>query len=200
MPALPAAEHESVVFGVKLRNIHGVELPATDHECWTITAKDGASGVFGFFKKEQQVKLSFGRIIALAGDFYSSHENEDRTPICGAFSSNTLDVNTPAGFEAATRRFRSAVQSLKEDTDRNLVEISRLMDGENHGVHEAEERASKRNPTDPIHTISNAYHNHECGIPTNKQWWEATMGWNNPKAGLFAWLCFINADHFVGSP
>ncbi|KAF4621926.1 hypothetical protein G7Y89_g14417 [Cudoniella acicularis] len=190
-----AAEHESVVFGVKLKNIHNIEIPATDHEIWTWNVP-ASNGMFGLFRGKKQVKLGFGRIIALAGDFYSTHEDDNRTPICGAFTSGIQDVNFPPGFEAATRRFRSAVQSLKDDTDRNLVQINDLMDAENHGVDEAQHQATSRNPQNPIYTIANAYHNHECGIPTNTEWWKATMGLKNPKAGLFTWLCYINADHF----
>ncbi|CEI70479.1 hypothetical protein FVEN_g1015 [Fusarium venenatum] len=188
-----AAEHESVVFGVKLRNIHGVEIPATDHETWSVKASDGT---WGIFKKKKEVKLTFGRIIALAGDFYSTHADDNRTPVCGAFFAESPSLSTPEGWNAAVSRFRSAVQSLKDDTDRNLISIGDLIDKEKKGTDEAEKEIKDGENKGDLHTIANAYHDHGCGIPTNKAWIEATIGFNNPKSSLYAWLSYINADHF----
>ncbi|KAJ4012625.1 hypothetical protein NW752_008338 [Fusarium irregulare] len=188
-----AAEHESVVFGVKLRNIHGVEIPATDHETWSVKASDGNWGIFFPLK---EVKLTFGRIIALAGDFYSSHMDDNRTPVCGAFFAEKLSLDNPEGWKAAVARFKSAVKSLKDDTDRNLVTIGDLIDLEKKGTEEAEKEIEKGDGSKDLHTIANAYHDHGCGIPTNPAWIKATIGWNNPKSSLYAWLSFINADHF----
>ena len=126
-----AAEHESVVFGVKLRNIHGVEIPATDHDTWSVKASDGNWGIF-FPKRE--VKLTFGRIIALAGDFCSSHMDDNRTPVCGAFFAEKLNLDNPEGWKAAVARFKSAVKSLKDDTDRNLITIGDLINLEKKGT------------------------------------------------------------------
>ncbi|KAG8670479.1 hypothetical protein FPOAC1_009895 [Fusarium poae] len=187
------AEHESVVFGVKLRNIHGVEIPATDHETWSVKASDGT---WGIFKKKKEVKLTFGRIIALAGDFYSTHADDNRTPVCGAFFAESPSLSTPEGWNAAVIRFRSAVQSLKDDTDRNLIGIGDLIDKEKKGTDEAEKEIKDGENKGDLHTIANAYHDHGCGIPTNKAWIEATIGLNNPKSSLYAWLSYINADHF----
>ncbi|GKU09667.1 unnamed protein product [Fusarium langsethiae] len=188
-----AAEHESVVFGVKLRNIHGVEIPATDHETWGVKASDGN---WGIFKKKKEVILTFGRIIALAGDFYSTHADDNRTPVCGAFFAESPKLDTPEGWNAAVSRFRSAVQSLKNDTDRNLITVSDLIEQEKKGNEEAEREIEKGENKGDLHTIANAYHDHGCGIPTNKAWIEATIGLNNPKSSLYAWLSYINVDHF----
>ncbi|QPC80200.1 hypothetical protein HYE68_010952 [Fusarium pseudograminearum] len=188
-----AAEHESVVFGVKLRNIHGVEIPATDHETWSVQASDGT---WGIFKKKKEVKLTFGRIIALAGDFYSTHADDNRTPVCGAFFAESPSLSTLEGWNAAVSRFKSAVQSLKDDTDRNLISVGDLIEQEKKGTDEAEKEIEKGENKGDLHTIANAYHDHGCGIPTNKAWIEATIGFNNPKSSLYAWLSYINADHF----
>ncbi|CAF3592779.1 unnamed protein product [Fusarium graminearum] len=190
-----AAEHESVVFGVKLRNIHGVEIPATDHETWSVQASDGT---WGIFKKKKEVKLTFGRIIALAGDFYSTHADDNRTPVCGAFFAESPSLSTPEGWNAAVSRFKSAVQSLKDDTDRNLISVGDLIEQEEKGTDEAEKEIKKGENKGDLHTIANAYHDHGCGIPTNKAWIEATIGFSNPKSSLYAWLSYINADHFKG--
>jgi hypothetical protein len=63
--------------------------------------------------------LTFGRIIALAGDFYT---NPDRTPICGAF------YNHPN--ENSETRFLSMVDSLEEDRDLHVQKVCDVLDKE----------------------------------------------------------------------
>ncbi len=71
------------------------------------------------------------------------------------------------------------------------------MDEEMKGVEDGEKKAAERDPHNSIHTVANVYHNHECVIPTNRKWWQATVGLKNPTSSLFAWLYYINADHCV---
>lgn len=86
-------------------------------------------------KASTSVSLTFGRIIALAGDFYTNREHKsfldvagDYPPICGAFFQSPLKP---------TKRFENAVNSLLKDEDGFLIEITNLLDQEHHVVNKA---------------------------------------------------------------
>lgn len=145
---------------------------AINHECYPV--KMGKS----LWKKT--ITLKFGRIIALAGDYYSTWEkgNNDRVPICGAFYDSP---STPQ------KRFQTAVDSLIFDKDGFLDALTNIINGEYTTVHQVHSSGE---------SVSQAYHNHACGIPTDPVLVHATQGiWS--FLSLYAWLGYINADHFV---
>jgi len=86
--------------------------------------------------KENPVELNFGRIIALAGDFYTNREGTsaggqdgEYNPICGAFYRSQL---TPM------QRFHNAVDSLRKDSDGYLRDIWNLLGHEVNLVSQAQ--------------------------------------------------------------
>lgn len=88
-------------------------------------------------QQHEQVPLTFGRIIALAGDFYTNRELSkgsdiaiDYAPICGALQKS----NTPP-----LKRFENAVTSLVNDRDGYLGKITKLLDHEHRTVDHARE-------------------------------------------------------------
>lgn len=81
------------------------------------------------------MNLTFGRIIALAGDFYTNREHKSLTnvggdypPICGAFYQSPLNP---------TKRFQNAVNSLLNDEDEYLSKITELLNQEHNTVSKA---------------------------------------------------------------
>lgn len=184
---IAASEHESIANGVFLKNIFGIPESAIDHDCWKVKAHvPGASGLFG---KKRDINLKFGRVIALAGDFYSSNKDKNRTPICGAFFTKEPTGNPDEDLRFQTERFCSAVKSIVQDDDRNLIQLCKLIDHEHEKIDEHKGE---------YHTIANIYHEAEqCGLPSSSDFWKATVGYSNPKMSLYTWLLFINADHFV---
>ncbi|OOQ83079.1 hypothetical protein PEBR_38554 [Penicillium brasilianum] len=181
-----AAEHESIANGVFLKNIHGIPESAIDHDCWTVNAY--VHGGTGSVAKKRDINLKFGRVIALAGDFYSSNKDKHRTPICGAFFTNEPTGNPDEDLRNQSERFRSAVKSIVQDDDGNLIQLCSLIDHEHEKIAEHEGE---------YHTIANIYHEADkCGLPSSSQFWSATVGRSNPKLSLYTWLLFINSDHF----
>ena len=93
--------------------------------------------------------LFFGRTIALAGDFYTTY-NENMTPISRAMRTslssepyNVFKIN-PQEISGQRDRFTSALMSLTEDMDGYLKPLVELFDKEEHGVEEAQQEGSKR--------------------------------------------------------
>lgn len=91
-----------------------------------------AMTVIATVEAKPPVKLTFGRIIALAGDFYTNREGKtfstvsgNYPPICGAFYQSS---------QPPTKRFENAVKSLIEDQDGFLVGITKLLDQEHHTI------------------------------------------------------------------
>lgn len=167
-----AAEHELIAQGVHLYTINEEHRVAINYPCYPV--KTGSL----WWKKT--ITLNFGRIIALAGDYYSTYErgNNDRVPICGAFFKSS---STPR------ERFRTAVDSLIFDKESFLNNLTGKVDGELDKVNQVHSSGK---------SVPLAYHDHACGIPTDTSLVLATIGkWS--KSGLYAWLGYINADHFV---
>ncbi|KAL3422073.1 hypothetical protein PVAG01_06229 [Phlyctema vagabunda] len=169
-----SSEHEAVSQGVILKDIYGRETVAEVHEIYPVKTKPRSGG------DEQIIPIKFGRIIALAGDHYSNAEDSNRTPICGAFFGEESD-------EKAKKRFISAVESLIYDKDHNLIALTDLLDKESHAVQVTAQAEDD---------VAQAFHSHTCGIPTDRQWFDSNKYANVPWASLYAWLSYINADHF----
>lgn len=182
---------------MNLKNIYGIKQPATQHNCWEVDAfvPFSQNPLDRLRQKTVKTGLKFGRVIALAGDFYSSHVHGDtnRTPISGAFFTNEPSNNPDSDLQQKKDRFISAVKSLQEDWDRNLIELTNLIDKEHAGIEHTQEDPAHHKPT-----VANVYHHgDECGLPTHNEFWKATMGGKNPNLGLYTWLLYVNADHFV---
>jgi hypothetical protein len=193
------AEHEAISLGVFIKDHTGKQHPAKDYVLWKIDAAIPWTGPGGsinpFAPKRKEITVRFGRVLALAGDYYSSALDDKRTPICGAFFTSEPTGKPAEDFSAQKKRFKSAVDSFVTDKDGNLVGLTTLLDEETSAVAEAEKLEQAHDAK--IHTIANAYHLHACGIPTSSKWAFATRGGKNPQLSLFAYLCYINADHFV---
>lgn len=93
--------------------------------------------VFVETREKERIPLTFGRIIALAGDFYTNREPTkgpdielDYAPICGALRNS----NTPP-----LKRFENAVNSLIQDRDGYLAHITKVLDHEQRTVSHARE-------------------------------------------------------------
>lgn len=162
------------------------------YDCKGKKTKSGADVLFQvLYKKGEEaedddiVDLSFGRIIALAGDHFTNISDENRSPICGAFFKNETSKE---------ERFESMVNNVKLDYDGYLRELNDLINKECDSVRKISE--------DPDQSVAEAYHKHDCGIPSNWSFYQASL--NPTKFGIllsgYAWNSYINADHFVGFP
>ncbi|KAK8061152.1 hypothetical protein PG997_015373 [Apiospora hydei] len=137
------------------------------------------------------VKLTFGHIVALAGDFYTNREDrKNYFPIAdtdqfgrdkGSRSKKTIE-----------QRFDCAVTSLIEDQDGYLKRVQALLDQEHDTVdHALQEDES----------VARAYHTHatydNCHIPTDKEFFKAAPTPDLEKMlSFYAWLAYTNIDHF----
>lgn len=177
------AEHERTADGVMLYDIYGnCTTNAFTHGVWVID------------KNEKHYELKYGRIIALAGDYYSTHDTElglfdtKRGPICGfnSYPPNEQD------FNGCVKRFRSAVEALAYDLDGYYADVNELMSQESDAVKEREHEKG---------SVKQLYHTHDCGLPKDKEWFDALLKIGPTGAGMFlslyAWLSYINFDHFV---
>ncbi|KAG9758020.1 hypothetical protein KCU73_g4112, partial [Aureobasidium melanogenum] len=172
---LEAGEHKLTAEALRLRDIHGQILKATDVELATIKGS---------------VKLQFGDIIALAGDFYTNLEpGRGYFPICGAPGFGK------SGETNESQRFINAVTSLIEDTDGFLGDLMKLLQQEHQAV---------ENTRSKDESVARAYHTHDshdaCGIPTDEEWAKKTggliFGRKTEMCYLYAYIAFTNADHF----
>lgn len=126
---MAAAEHDATAENLKVRLANGVLLAPTEPLVSLTISQD-----------EQQVPLTFGRIIALAGDFYTNREPKQRSrvgldygPICGA-------LRVPGTPDTAPlKRFENAVDSLRFNLDGYLPRITELLDHEHRTVDHARE-------------------------------------------------------------
>lgn len=175
------AEHERTADGVMLYDIYGnCTTNAFTHGVWVIN-KDG-----------KHYELKYGRIIALAGDYYSTHDLElwfpKRGPICG-FNSYPPEEQD---FDGCVKRFRSAVEALAYDLDGYYKDVNDLMSQESDAVAEREHEKG---------SVKQLYHTHDCGLPSDKAWFEALEKIGPTGAGVFislyAWFSYVNFDHFV---
>lgn len=179
------AEHERTADGVMLYDIYGnCTTNAFSHGVWVINRDD------------KHYELKYGRIIALAGDYYSTHDTErgflgldtKRGPICGfnSYPPNELD------FDGCVKRFRSAVEALAYDLDGYYSKVNDLMSQESDAVAEREHEKG---------SVKQLYHTHDCGLPKDRAWFDALKMEGPTGAGrllsLYAWFSYINFDHFV---
>lgn len=178
------AEHERTADGLFLYDIYGKrEKNAFDHGVWVINrVVDG---------KPKFYELKFGRIIALAGDHYSTHDPElgiwksQRGPVCGFHYYKDLS------FNGCIKRLRSAVESLAYDLDGYFPAIAAIMDQECGAVAKREQQGG---------SVKDLYHRHDCGIPSDKSWFDALKSSGAGRfLSLYAWFAYINFDHFVSS-
>ena len=81
----------------------------------------------------KSIPLEFGRIISLAGDFFTNREptgvpnHSNYPPICGALF--------PSRY-TAKERFKNAVDSLRFDQDHTLVKLTDVLESEHNAVNE----------------------------------------------------------------
>lgn len=123
--------------------------------------------------------------------------DKNRSPICGAFFGQET---SEAAMEA---RFASMVDSMKYDKEGFLPALDGLMECEKKAVDVVQRSGD---------SVKQAFHQHTCGIPTDKQFWEAASYGSSPldpealkksldnfglMLSLYAWASYINADHFV---
>ncbi|KEQ90546.1 hypothetical protein AUEXF2481DRAFT_33876 [Aureobasidium subglaciale EXF-2481] len=168
---LEAGEHKLTAEALKLRDVNGQILKANDIELATIKGT---------------IKLKFGDIIALAGDFFTNREGKDLYfPICGAPEFGD------SGTKDEAQRFKNAVQSLTEDTDGFLANLMKLLQLEHKAVVDTRSRDE---------SVTHAYHTHACGIPTDEEWAKITGGLiidaTSAMHYLYAYIAYTNADHF----
>lgn len=89
-------------------------------------------------------------------------------------------------------RFESAVTSLLQDQDDYLLAVNSLLKEEWDGVVLAEKQYL---------SVKQAYHNHQCGLPTDDNFWFAESDFRTghvfKSLSAYSWLGWLNADHFV---
>ncbi|RDW72772.1 uncharacterized protein DSM5745_07944 [Aspergillus mulundensis] len=174
-----AAEHEAIAKNLHLWEIWGHHCPASK----TLETIHAGS--------QQPVALNFGRIIALAGDFYTnrtSNSPEAYTPICGRFFKSN---------ESPMSRFRNAVESLRTDADGFLRKIWEMIGHEGDLIDAA--RRHGHSPASAFHSGQVPPHIHpdNCKLPDDAEWFMAMWrGIDKPLMSLYAWLAYTNADHF----
>ncbi|KAI8286801.1 hypothetical protein K4K56_008551 [Colletotrichum sp. SAR 10_98] len=119
---LEGAEHRATAQNIKMRDIHGRILPHDD----LLATVSG-------------VNLTFGHIVALAGDFYTNREGRAKYfPI--ADSDDFVSKGTKSKMTTAGKRFDNAVNSLINDTDGYLQKIQKLLDSEHDTVDHARKK------------------------------------------------------------
>lgn len=184
---LLGAEHERIAAALVLYDPDGTPLAPGKDPLWKV-----------HYDNKEPIALSFGRIIALAGDHFTNLSDKNRSPICGAFFGQET---SEAAMEA---RFTSMVDSMKYDKEGFLPALDGLIECEKKAVDIVERSSS---------SVKQAFHQHTCGIPTDKQFWDAASYGSNPlkdpiafeksvdnfgfMLSLYAWASYINADHFV---
>ena len=119
-----------------------------------------------------EVPLVFGRVIALAGDYYTTHDY-NLTPIAGGDGTplpakpyNEFKID-PNAYETQKSRFISAAESLARDQDGYLADMMGLFDKEDAGVDAVLKEGSGEN-------VAQAYHNHTHDIPNDMDFAWAT--------------------------
>lgn len=177
------AEHEKIAEGVMLWDIHGKKSKdAVKHIVWVIAPNN------------KPYPLRFGRIIALAGDHYSTHDSDSAKPQRAGISG--FHYYPDRSFAACKARFRSAVESLVYDLDGYFPAIAGLMDKECNTMENIINEGTK-----PTTTMKEAYHLHTCGLPSDKEFFLALNRPGSSGAGkfvsLYAWFAYVNFDHFV---
>ena len=147
-----------------------------------------------------EIPLFFGRIIALAGDYYTSYDSlpyleSPLTPISGGpdtpLPSKPYDEFKVDGraFNDQSARFTSAVKSLSNDSDGYLFYVGTLFDNEGKGIEETLTDNSRDENT------AQAYHRHDHGIPTDAEFaWATTKTFKCifAKYAKIAWLVLSN--------
>ncbi|KAJ5972115.1 uncharacterized protein N7479_002033 [Penicillium vulpinum] len=187
---LEAAEHQATAEDLKIRQTNDVLTAPTEPVVFVDT------------KKNERIPLTFGRIIALAGDFYTNREPTkgseiglDYAPICGALQKSK---------SAPLKRFENAVNSLLQDRDGYLAQITKLLDHEHRTVGHARELGKSVSKTYHEGGIEDHFDPDNCKLPGDKEYFDALKdSWEiiqhpsyNLMLSMYAWLAFTNVDHF----
>ncbi|KAL1860897.1 hypothetical protein Plec18170_001411 [Paecilomyces lecythidis] len=187
---LEAAEHQATAEDLKLRQTNDVLTAPTEPLVYVET------------RENEKIPLTFGRIIALAGDFYTNREPTkgsdielDYAPICGALRKS----NTPP-----LKRFENAVNSLIQDRDGYLAHITKLLDHENRTVDHARELGKSVSKTYHEGGIEDHFDPDNCKLPGDTEYFDALKRTReilrhpgyNLMLSMYAWLAFTNVDHF----
>lgn len=87
------------------------------------------------------------------------------------------------------------VTALKTDFNSNLNNLTYLLDDEHKAISDTETTSD----LEKLYQFSKTYHDHWFGMPTDKQFvkWTTDSKW--AKFGLYPWIAYINADHFVSA-
>lgn len=142
------AEHQSVADGIKLYDVNGNALAASKH----------------IISTAKNVELRFGRLISLAGDFFTNRQPgtpTDYAPICGAF------FNVPTDKASIEQRFMNMVTSLENDINGCLKLIVDVLDRETRATRQSLESGGQ---------VARSYHQHDCGMPDDADFVKATGG------------------------
>jgi hypothetical protein len=156
------AEHRAIGDAVKLSDINGNALPST-----YVLQPIGS------------ITLTFGRIISLAGDFYTNRTNigwtyNDYAPICGAY------FNPPPG--SPEDRFRDMVQALTTDAAGYLKSVAEKLDQEKVEV--------DQNKGADGGNAAKTYHTDQIIVQEEDFFLKKTRV-------VYAIIAWQNADHFV---
>ncbi|KAJ5203822.1 uncharacterized protein N7498_004701 [Penicillium cinerascens] len=187
---LEAAEHQATAEDLKIRQTNDVLTAPTEE-------------LIHVFKEDRKIPLTFGRIIALAGDFYTNREPTkgsdiglNYAPICGALQkSNTTPL----------KRFENAVNSLLQDRDGYLSAIMDLLDHEHRTIDHARDLGKSISKTYHEGGIEDHFNPDNCKLPSDKQYFDALQdSWQetfkhpsyNVLLSMYAWLAYTNVDHF----
>ena len=186
-------EHDAIGQAINLYTIDGSVISASGAPLFTVSANVSWAAAAKWHDNPlwaKKIELQFGRTIALAGDYYSNVD-KNYTPICGAF------YESDQSAEGIKSRFKSMVDALKSDFNGYLNPITHLLDDEHAAIDYV------RNPELKDLAMANqfaqAYHDEFHGMPGTKDFVEWTVKSKNALSGLYPWLAYINADHFVSS-
>lgn len=184
-----AAEHEAIGNAIKLITDRG-QQPVSSFRNPLKTVVQGSS----------KLPLFFGRIIALAGDFYTTHDGEV-TPISGGPGTSlpakpyNQFKKDPNAYDDQKARFLSAAQSLYNDTDGYLFKLSNVLNQEDGAVNKIRHAAPPDDKKDvSLENTAQAYHHHDHGMPTDTDFALATTNLlsTDPSLGYYAHIAWYD--------
>ena len=178
-----------------LSRTDGSKFSAVDESIATVSAYVTTAAAIAWHKDwpytYKNIDLYFGRIIALSGDYYSNVDDQ-YTPICGAF------YNVPQGKEAEKARFKRMVKALQQDFNNNLYPLMFLLDQEHQAIEDTRvKKTDSQKDMQMAYQFAQVYHEHYFNMPSDTEFIKWTSRSANANLGLYPWLAFINADHFV---
>lgn len=161
------SEHRAIGDAVKLYDINGKELDAATYIVQTIT-RNGTD-------------LTLGRVISLAGDFYSNRNptglhgwTAEYAPICGAYYDSP--IKTPEG------RFSDMVSAMLLDDFNYMNDIKGALDLEKQEIDNSLKGTDGGSTARTFHDAKNTH---------GDAWFTAATSLAYPK------ISWQNADHFV---